>query len=66
MLSDDDLWNKCQTDNPITEEDLGINDYSNFVSWVKANPYKLLKDYSNIELSLWQRIILNIDNKKRR
>ena len=66
MFSDEYLWSKCQTDNPITEEDLGINDYSNFISWLKENPYKFLKDYSNIELSLWQRIILNIDNKKRR
>lgn len=24
MLTDDELWNKCQTNEPITEEDLGI------------------------------------------
>lgn len=25
MLTDDELWAKCQKDEPITEEDLGIN-----------------------------------------
>ena len=44
MLSDDELWNKCNSNEPITSEDLGIdNNEDGLIMMPKTNLIYTLK-----------------------